>query len=179
MNPTGHPFRFNIGFLINQPIGYTREIPFEFKDFLLEEDLITEDLSGVLVLNRTVTGLRLDASFEAFTLSECARCLEEIRLPINTQFEEIFTFDNHPLSEDELIIPEDGNVDFAPYIRDYLFLEIPIRPLCKPDCLGLCDVCGENLNLQNCGHDQQKDELNLPGGTIAQRIQSKKNATSL
>lgn len=49
-------------------------------------------------------------------------------------------------------IPEDGNIDFGPILREYLLLEMPIKPLCKPDCKGLCTVCGENLNLTTCEH---------------------------
>jgi uncharacterized protein len=174
VNPTGHPFRFNIGFFINQPIGYTRDIPFEFDHYVFDEDFQADDVHGALTLSRTQTGLRLDAGFKARVPLECARCLESFPLQISTQFEEIFTFENRPLSEDELIIPEDRNIDFVSYVRDYLLLEVPIRPLCKPDCKGLCEVCGENRNLKECGHTQQKSEPDPPGATISQRIQAKK-----
>jgi len=31
-------------------------------------------------------------------------------------------------------------------------LEMPSRPVCRPDCKGLCLVCGQNLNEKDCGH---------------------------
>jgi len=37
-------------------------------------------------------------------------------------------------------------------VREYALLEIPISPLHSSDCKGLCPVCGENLNLRDCGH---------------------------
>jgi len=37
-------------------------------------------------------------------------------------------------------------------------LEIPINPICKPDCKGLCSVCGEDLNARDCGHQSRSEE---------------------
>ena len=37
-------------------------------------------------------------------------------------------------------------LDLAPLLREYLVLDIPSRPLCRPDCRGLCPECGNNLN---------------------------------
>jgi uncharacterized protein len=54
-----------------------------------------------------------------------------------------------------MVIPEDGNVDFAPLVREFLLLEVPIKLLCREDCIGLCSVCGENLNLTTCEHQAQ------------------------
>jgi uncharacterized protein len=42
-------------------------------------------------------------------------------------------------------LPEDGHINLAPLVREYILLEIPINPLCRPDCLGLCPECGEIL----------------------------------
>lgn len=159
MNKSERIFRINIGFLINQPIGYNRDIPFEIGHYSFDEGRVVEDLRGEIVLSRTQNGLRLQAKFEASFDAECGRCLEEFKLPLDTNFEEMFTFENHPLSEDELIIPEDKYIDFEPYIRDYLMLELPINPVCKMDCLGLCDICGGNLNLHDCGHEHKRPDL--------------------
>ena len=161
MNKPSRTFRINVGFLINQPIGFYRDIPIELDQFDFDESLSVRDLKGNLNLSRTQSGLRIQSDFTALTTVECGRCLEEFELALDSHFEEIFTYENHPLSEDELIIPEDGNIDFEPYIRDYLLLEVPINPLCKPDCLGLCDICGENRNLHDCGHEHEKPTPNM------------------
>ena len=58
--------------------------------------------------------------------------------------------------ESGLILPEDGHIDLEPLIREYLTLEIPIQPLCKPDCKGLCVECGENLNERLCEHQTKQ-----------------------
>jgi len=54
--------------------------------------------------------------------------------------------------ETELVVPDDGYINLAPLTRDYLLLELPIKPICRPDCKGLCPVCGVNLNETICEH---------------------------
>jgi uncharacterized protein len=47
---------------------------------------------------------------------------------------------------------------WQPLIREYALLEVPINPVCKVDCKGLCPVCGENLNQADCGHKDLNEE---------------------
>ena len=152
VNSNRRPFRINIGFLINQAVGTLREIPLESESYSLEKEFPVEGLHGVISLARTHNGIRALADISAMTDSECGRCLEPFKQDLYAEFEENFTFENKPLSEEEQIIPEDGNIDFEPLIREYLMLEMPSKPVCRPDCKGLCLVCGQNLNEKDCGH---------------------------
>ena len=158
MNSLHRPLRLNIGFLINQPAGYLKEIPYELEELPIDDKTRLVRPKGIMKVARTQNGLRSILDFSAQVEVECGRCLEPFTLTLATKFEEIFTFHNRPLSEDEQVIPEDGNIDFEPLLRDYLLLELPINPVCRTDCRGLCSVCGENLNKVNCGHRQQEDE---------------------
>ena len=175
MNTAERIFRINVGFMINQPIGYNRDIPIELGHHSFDEILTVDDLKGNLNIGRTQSGLRIQAHFTALTSAECGRCLTDFELPLDSEFEEIFTYEHNPLSEDEMVIPEDGNINFEPYIRDYLLLEVPINPLCKPDCRGLCDICGQNLNVRDCGHEHEKplnkmaDAMQSVGGSLYPR----------
>jgi uncharacterized protein len=158
VNPTRRPFRINIGFLINQPVGTLREIPIESESYSLEKEFPVENLHGVISLARTHNGIRSLSDIYAATDSDCGRCLEPFKQKLHAEFEENFTFENRPLSDEEQIIPEDGNIDFEPLIREYLVLEMPYSPVCRPDCKGLCLVCGQNLNEKDCGHPHFKDK---------------------
>ena len=164
MNSGSRPFRINIGFLINQPVGTLRDIPFDFESCTLEEEFPVEDLHGVISLARTHNGIRSLADFRAKFETECGRCLEIFKQVLHTEFEEVFTFENRPLSEEEQSIPEDGNIDFESYIREYLMLEVPYTSVCRSDCRGLCVICGQNLNEKDCGHLQsdRSDDRKLP-----------------
>jgi uncharacterized protein len=45
--------------------------------------------------------------------------------------------------------------------REYILLEIPISPLCRPDCKGLCPICGNNLNEDTCHHEEEAGDPRL------------------
>ncbi len=152
MNQLRYPFRINVGFLFNQPIGYIREIPFEFPSITFTNEFKFTDFNGIAAFNRTQPGLLLLGSFKANTRVTCGHCLEDFDLPIQTDFEEVYTYPGYPLSENETFIPENGFLDLEELIGDSLLLEIPINPICKEDCKGLCIVCGQNLNLASCDH---------------------------
>lgn len=155
MNQPRHPFRLNVGFLFNQSIGYRREFPFEFPYIEFSPDFVFENFKGTATFDRTQHGLRLEGDFMATATLTCSRCLELFESNLHTHFEELYTYPEFPLSENEQVIPENGFIDLQEFIGDYLALEIPINPLCKQSCHGLCSVCGQNLNLAQCEHVKQ------------------------
>ena len=67
----------------------------------------------------------------------------------------MYTFPSNANENTELILADDLHIDLLPLIREYLYLDIPISPVCKPDCKGLCPICGSDLNLSNCNHDEE------------------------
>jgi len=150
-----YPLRINVGFLLNQPVGTSRDIHFDYTDLYLTADFHVSKIEGVARINRTSQGLLIDADFSAYHAAECVRCLEPIEQELHTRYQELFSFQYHPTTEPSLVIPEDGNIDLAPLTRDYLLLEAPIKALCKLDCKGLCTVCGEDLNSITCAHQSQ------------------------
>ena len=82
---------------------------------------------------------------------ECQRCLG--RFPVDLVVPIIQVFGN-PDDEDSLPISVDGRIDLESAVRDEVGLTIPLAPICRKDCLGLCDTCGTDLNTNPCeGHD--------------------------
>jgi len=146
------PLRINVGFLLNASIGTSRDIHFEFPSLRLANDLELSDFSGMAKITRTPQGMLVQADFRGKVNAECVRCLAGFLQPIQSVFSELFAFKTNAVTEAGLILPEDSNIDLAPLAREYFLLEIPISPLCKPDCKGLCVVCGEDLNVCICEH---------------------------
>jgi uncharacterized protein len=173
VNQPRHPFRINVGFLFNQPIGYTREIPFEFPAITISNEFKFTDFNGIAAFNRTQNGLLFSGSFKAHTRLICGRCLEDFDLPLQTDFEEVYTYPDYPLSENETFIPENGFLDLEELIGDFLLLEIPINPVCKEDCKGLCKECGQDLNLASCDHC-----LNNTNRDVVERMKTTKKVIS-
>jgi uncharacterized protein len=152
------PFRLNVGFIIHEQVGYVHEFPFDFDKVKLGEDLELDQFSGSAHIGRTPQGLLVQGSFLCQIGLECVRCLKTFTRPLTWELTELFAFNKKSVSESDLLLPEDAHIDLQPLLREYALLEIPISPICKPDCKGLCPVCGQDLNVLDCGHHQLKDE---------------------
>jgi uncharacterized protein len=146
------PLRLNVGFLVTAAIGTSRDFTFEFEKMRLGEDLTVKDFTGTARFSRTPQGLLLQGDFEAKLDLDCVRCLEAFPQLVKWSFTELYAFDKRSISESNLLVPEDGQIDMTELLREYALLEIPIQPICKTDCLGLCPECGENRNRLDCGH---------------------------
>jgi uncharacterized protein len=78
---------------------------------------------------------------------ECRRCLVAVGGQLSAAVEEVFVADPEegqtwPLEHDQL--------DLEPVAREAIVLELPLAPLCREDCLGLCPTCGADLNAGPC-----------------------------
>jgi uncharacterized protein len=155
MSSQQNPLRLNVGFIVHEDIGYTRDFNFDLPELRLPPDLDLAGVSGRLRLSRTQQGLVAEGRFSAHTPLECARCLDPVDQALTTDFTELYAFDERSTDESDLILPATGIIDFGPVLREYMFLAMPITPLCKPGCLGLCPTCGENRNNVDCGHTQE------------------------
>ncbi len=158
MSQFRHPLRLNVGFLVNQPIGTNREFHFEFPSIHLQPDLDLTGFAGTAKISRTPQGLLVQGKFQATVIAECVRCLAEFDQPLDMDFSELYAFSSRSVSESGLILPEDAHIDLEPLVREYLLIEIPISPLCRLDCKGLCAICGADLNQEVCEHQQQVSE---------------------
>jgi uncharacterized protein len=150
-----NPLRLNVGFLINLSVGDSRDFIFDIPHIHLEPDLDLGDLGGTARITRTAQGLLVQARLSATLLTECVRCLTDFQQPLNVDFTELYAFSRNSVTDSDLVLPEDAHINLTPLIREYMLLEVPISPLCKPDCKGLCPVCGENLNETFCNHEDE------------------------
>jgi len=144
-------FRFNVGFIIHEDVGYSHDFPFEFDEIVLD-DLELRNFQGVASVGKTPQGLILQADFSAETDLDCVRCLTKFEHSLDWSFTELYAFDKRSETESGLFLPDDAHLDLAELIRDYALLEIPISPVHDENCKGLCPECGQNLNIKDCGH---------------------------
>jgi uncharacterized protein len=152
------PFRLNVGFIVHQEVGYRHEFPFEYEQIQIADDLDLHHLQGTVLIGRTPQGLIVRGKFNAQTALECMRCLTSFDNDLHWELTELYAFKGKSDSESGLLLPDDGHIDLGPLIREYALLEFPIKPICKPDCKGLCSECGEDLNRGDCGHrNETKD----------------------
>ena len=69
----------------------------------------------------------------------CSRCLEDMNLKIEVDFQELFAYSL--TNEDEFVVT-DEQIDLEQVIRDAVVLSLPFKPVCRKNCLGLCPDCG-------------------------------------
>lgn len=93
-----------------------------------------------------------------FELS-CSRCLESFRLPVDLAFDLRFLPASEMSTVTEREVPEedletsyyrDDQIDLNELLREQFYLALPMKPLCREDCRGLCPQCGTNLNTGTC-----------------------------
>jgi uncharacterized protein len=153
--------RLNVGFLINQAVGTSRDFVFDIDNLHLEPDLDLLHLAGTAKFTRTAQGLLAQVKLDATLLTECVRCITECTQSLHTNFTELYAFSSNSVTETELILPETAQIDLNPLVREYMLLEVPIRPLCREDCEGLCPICGENRNEVMCHHEEDTFDSRL------------------
>ena len=146
--------RLNIGFIVHQAIGYSRDFSVELPEISFSDDFSVINMEGNVTVSRTTEGLLVQVEGQADMDAECVYCLKSFEQPLHLNFVEMFTFSSHADENTDLILPDDLHIDLKPLIREYFQLDIPINPVCKPDCKGLCPVCGNDLNISNCDHDE-------------------------
>jgi uncharacterized protein len=103
---------------------------------------------------------RLVGTVQTLLELSCSRCLEPFALPVDAAFD--LRYQPHALNtgegereieEDDLTTAfyENETIDLGQLMREQFYLALPMKPLCGETCLGLCGVCGANLNRGGCG----------------------------
>ncbi len=152
------PFRINVGFIVHEEVGTTHEFKFDFEKIQISNDLDLHNFQGIAQISRTPQGLLLQGKFSGEIMLECVRCLSAFHQWLTWAMTELYAFNQKSVTDSGLLLPEDAHIDLQPLVREYALLEVPINPICKPDCKGLCPVCGQDLNLRDCGHRPHEDE---------------------
>jgi uncharacterized protein len=152
-----NPLLLNVGFIIHETIGYSRDFPFYFDSIAIPPDTNLSNLSGLVRITRTAQGLLAQVKMQAYLPAECVRCLTDFSQLLQIDFTDLYAFTKKTVTESGLLLPDSGKIDLAPIVRDEMLLAFPISPLCRPDCRGLCPICGENLNELTGVHEHLPD----------------------
>jgi uncharacterized protein len=109
-----------------------------------------------LQLQAVTEGVLVTGTVTASVVGECGRCLEPLEQVFSVEICELFAYPNsitdRTTGEDEVGRIEDDLIDLEPVVRDTVVLGLPITPLCRPDCAGLCPTCGQRLEDVEPGH---------------------------
>jgi uncharacterized protein len=116
-------------------------------------------------VTRASTGTVFDLRFHVRLHGPCFRCLGDAVLDEDLHLREYQA--ESPGGVEELTTPyvTDSRLDLSSWARDGLVLALPDKILCRPDCAGLCPVCGKDLNTEP--HEHESDETDSRWAALA------------
>jgi len=132
-----------------------RELPFDEAELELVEPVEVEGR----VRRKPAGEVELNGSLRSKVAVPCARCLKAVELPIEVVFSERFVpavawrdQEQHELNQEDLNLAAfDGQgIELDDLVKEEVLLALPAQVLCRPDCQGLCPVCGADRNETSC-----------------------------
>jgi len=107
------------------------------------------DVAVSLVLTSFLGGVTARGRIVAPWRASCRRCARPVEGTLEVRVAEQFRPEASPDDEDAYPLVNEA-VDLRDLVRDAVVLELPLAPLCRPECKGLCPTCGCDLNERTC-----------------------------
>jgi len=123
------------------------------------ENLVNEPISASIVVFRQNKEVDVRGTLSFVLCLECSRCLERFTLSVEEEVTGFYRVPEGEVKGEEVVLEEeeldilvyDGEVvDLTGLFRDTVILAVPLKPLCREDCKGLCPYCGVNRNKEQC-----------------------------
>jgi len=157
----------NVAQLLKEHLGSTRKLDISTPELQLgtEPDghtLVARDVRGNAKITRLSKDLLVQGTVTGEVTVECSRCLDEFAIPVEGKLEEKYQpsvdvetgrpVHREAFEEDDSAFSVSANheMDLTEPVRQALLVALPLKPLCREDCAGLCPQCGANLNEGPC-----------------------------
>ncbi len=160
--------RYNVADLLRSAPGTSEHHDVSVTDLPLADEMeLAGPVTGHIRLTNSGRGILMQGHLETALLEPCSRCLRPARAEVSLDIEEealpSVDLDNGlPLDDSDepeaLRLDDHHELDLAPVISDAISLAEPIAPLCRPDCPGLCRICGADLTADP-GHAHPEPEV--------------------
>jgi uncharacterized protein len=111
-------------------------------------------------LSNAGQGVLIKGSADGSLRLQCSRCLEWFAHPVRLEIDEVAVA-RDDARKDGLFPIEEKKIDLVPVVYENALLAVPIKPLHRPDCAGLCAVCGKNLNEEPHTHETEEIDERL------------------
>jgi len=148
---------FNVAQLLSGPVGAVRQCRIS-GGLVAADGLPQTEISGSVEIMRTDRGVLVRGCLSAALALECVRCLAQFEetVPISLEEEYISAHqvsgraERLALQADNLLVDSNNLLDLEPALKEYASLNSPLKPVCSPDCPGLCPSCGADLTRSSC-----------------------------
>lgn len=120
---------------------------------------ITAPVMLELDVHKDKTAFRLEGTVRTELELSCSRCLEPFPLPVDASFDlrylpaaQMTAAAEHEVQDEDLDTSyyREDQIDLNELLREQFYLQLPMKPLCRDACQGLCPQCGTNLNTATC-----------------------------
>jgi uncharacterized protein len=161
---------FNVAQLLKEPVGATRVYQLSEGQESIEDVPAVKPYIGSVKLTRINEGILADVKVDTRVRLSCSRCLADTELPLSLRFTEEYrpTVDlgsgaavRVHSEEDKFTLDESHTLDLTEAVRQYALTAIPLSPLCREDCAGLCPVCGKDRNASPHDHRSEPTDPRL------------------
>ena len=113
------------------------------------------DVDLDLRLESVMEGVLVSGTATAPLSGECGRCLEPVDDTLTVDLQELYAYTDSDDQDEDVSRMEGDLLDLEPVLRDAVVLALPLTPLCRPDCAGLCVECGEKWADLEPGHGHE------------------------
>ena len=112
---------------------------------------IAGDVAVDLDLESTLDDIGVTGTIDVPWLGHCRRCLKPLTETITVDIDERYA--DEPGPDDDAFPIHRGQLDLRPMVREEALLAVDELRLCRPDCPGLCPVCGRDVSVEPCDCD--------------------------
>ena len=147
--------QINVAQLLKEPVGAERS----YKIDELTGNNDDDHVNGEVCLTRTNLGILVTGEMTADIHGPCSRCLGPARMNVKFSIEDeyypiidINSGAHVKVEPDAFTIDHNHILDLDEAIRQYVIMATPAKLLCKPDCPGICPVCGHEFAKGDCKH---------------------------
>lgn len=137
------------------------------------------ELSLDLRLESVMEGVLVSGTVTGQVAGQCGRCLDPFIDAVVVDVQELFVYANsttdETTEEDEISRIEHDLLDLEPVVRDAVVLALPLTPLCRSTCRGLCVGCGERVD--DLPEDHTHDTIDPRWAALAEKFGDRSDAT--
>jgi uncharacterized protein len=135
-----------------------------FHEIPAREFSIDADVDATIKLRVSGQLVRVQGHIDTVLSLQCCRCLESFSYPFTSQIDVTLFPETDRVQDEEIELEGEDlkaslfsgeEVDLSGLIREQIILGIPLKPLCRETCKGLCPQCGANLNEGSCGCEKE------------------------
>lgn len=125
-------------------------------DLGVDHPAIAGDVTVEVDLESTLDDIGLTGTLGVPRAGHCRRCLKPVADTVTVEVDERYAEEPHPDDAAFALEPfpiKNGQLDLRPMVRDEVLLAAEETPLCRPDCPGLCPICGRGVSVDPCDCD--------------------------